>query len=214
MRRSEYVKIKNNDIPTEFIDGYNLQAVLHNRWVYFEITRGCYGLPQSGKLAKNWLHTCLNKAGYSETVTTPGLWKHTWRPIQFFPYRWLLWNWICGVETYPPHFPSPPRVSWNIIILEGRQIRRHWPGMELCPQLQWPLLPTLNPRIRLKTPCMIFPQVPSQTSDIDPQSLLNSLWRKSTSGPIGSDYPKSWCQRHQTCPSHCGRITLLWTSIG
>ena len=86
MRRSEYVKIKNNDIPTEFIDGYNLQAVLHNRWVYFEITRGCYGLPQSGKLAKNWLHTCLNKAGYSETVTTPGLWKHTWCPMQF----WLI----------------------------------------------------------------------------------------------------------------------------
>ena len=43
----------------------------------------CYGLPQSGKLAKILMRTRLNKAGYSEAATTPGLWKHTSRPIQF-----------------------------------------------------------------------------------------------------------------------------------
>ena len=35
MDRSEYIKIKINNIPTGFIDEYNLQAVTHNGWVYF-----------------------------------------------------------------------------------------------------------------------------------------------------------------------------------
>ena len=83
MEKIEYVKININDILTEFIDEYNLQAVTHNGWVYFETIRGCYGLPHSVKLANSLLRTCLNKTGFSETVTTPGLWKHTWRPINF-----------------------------------------------------------------------------------------------------------------------------------
>ena len=83
MDRSEYAKINITDIPTELIYEYNLQAVTHNGWVYFEIVRGCYGLPQSGKLANNLLSTHLNKAGYYESVATPGLQKHTWHPIQF-----------------------------------------------------------------------------------------------------------------------------------
>ena len=77
MDRSEYVKIKFNDISTDFIDEYNLQAVTHYGWVYFEIIRGCYGLPQIGYLANDLLRTRLNKAGYFETTTTSGLWKHT-----------------------------------------------------------------------------------------------------------------------------------------
>ena len=73
MDRSEYVKININDIPTEFIDEYNLKAVTHNGWVYFEIVGGCYGLPQSGKLSNNLLCTFHNNSGYYEATTTPGL---------------------------------------------------------------------------------------------------------------------------------------------
>ena len=84
MNRSENVKIKINDMPTEFIDESNLQDVTHNGWVYSEKFRGCYILPQSGNLSKYLLRTCLNNAGCSEAATTPGQWKNTWRPIQFF----------------------------------------------------------------------------------------------------------------------------------
>ena len=84
MDRSEYAKIKISDIPSAFMEGYNLQTFPHNRWVYFEIVRGCYGLLQSGNLAKNLLHTRINKSGYFEAATTPGIWRHTWRPIQFY----------------------------------------------------------------------------------------------------------------------------------
>ena len=55
----------------------------HQGGVFFEVIKGCYGLPQSGKLANDLLRNRLNKEGYFEAATTPGLWKHKWRPIQF-----------------------------------------------------------------------------------------------------------------------------------
>ena len=79
----EYVKIKLTDIPQEFIDEYNLLEFEHNRWVFFEVIKCCYGLPQSGKLANDLMRKRLNKEGYFEAATTPGLWRHKWRPIQY-----------------------------------------------------------------------------------------------------------------------------------
>ena len=57
---------------------------MHKDWVYYEIRRGCYVLPQSGILAKKQLRLRLEKYGYYEDRTTPGLWRHKWRPIQFY----------------------------------------------------------------------------------------------------------------------------------
>ena len=79
----EYVKIKLSDIPQEFIDEYNLTAYVHDGWIFFEVIKGCYGLPQSGKLANNLLCKQLCTACYYEAATTPGLWWHKWWPIQF-----------------------------------------------------------------------------------------------------------------------------------
>ena len=84
MDRSEYFCIKLSDIPQEFIDEYDLNEADQHGWIYFEILRGCYGLPQSGRLANDLLRTRLEKADYYESATTPGLWCHKWRPIQFF----------------------------------------------------------------------------------------------------------------------------------
>ena len=53
--RPEYVRIKIDVIPQEFIEEYNLMAYVHNGWVYFEITKGIYGLKQAGKLANDLL---------------------------------------------------------------------------------------------------------------------------------------------------------------
>ena len=63
MDRSEYAKINISDIPSEFIEEYNLQAFSHHGWVCFEIFRGFYGLTQSGNLSKDLLRTRLNKSG-------------------------------------------------------------------------------------------------------------------------------------------------------
>ena len=86
MPKPEYVKIQFSKIPQEFVDEYELTAYVHNGWVYFEILWGAYGLPQSGILSNTLLRKRLEKEGYYETQTTPGLWIYKRRPIMF----WLI----------------------------------------------------------------------------------------------------------------------------
>ena len=64
MDRSEYAGIKLSVIPQKIIDEYNILDYEHNGWMYFEIVCGCYGLPQSGRLANDLLRKRLNKEGY------------------------------------------------------------------------------------------------------------------------------------------------------
>ena len=82
MGNPEYVRVQLKDIPQEFINEYNLRD--HERFglVYFEVIRGCYGLPQAGKLAHELLSERLQEAGYKEATPNPGLWRHCCRPIQ------------------------------------------------------------------------------------------------------------------------------------
>eukprot|EP00804_Cyclotella_cryptica_P006024 CCRYP_000276-RA/>CCRYP_000276-RA protein AED:0.08 eAED:0.08 QI:0/0/0/0.66/1/1/3/0/1069 len=81
--RPEYIKIKITDIPQAFVNEYNLFHHVHNDWVYFEIRKGIYGLPQSGILAQKLLAERLAQKGYYQCECTPGLWRHRWRPIMF-----------------------------------------------------------------------------------------------------------------------------------
>ena len=60
MDRPEYARIKLSVIRQEIIDEYNLLVYENNLWIYFEIVRGCYGLPQSGRLANDLLCKRLN----------------------------------------------------------------------------------------------------------------------------------------------------------
>ena len=70
MEKPEYVRVKLEDIPQEFIDEYNLLENERHRWDYFEIVRGCYGLPHSEK----WLMTRLKRDwGMHTTMKQPQL---------------------------------------------------------------------------------------------------------------------------------------------
>ena len=57
-------KIKLIDIPQEFVDGYDLTKYTQNWWIYFEIRKGVYGLPQSGRLSSDQIRIHLEKSGY------------------------------------------------------------------------------------------------------------------------------------------------------
>jgi len=81
--RPEYVKIRLADIPQEVIDEYTLTSFVHDGFVFFEILKGVYGLKQAGKLANDLLTARLEPHGYYQCATTPGLWRHKWRPIIF-----------------------------------------------------------------------------------------------------------------------------------
>ena len=74
--KPEYVQIQLSEIPQEFIDEYDLTKFAHKGWVYFEICRGCDGLPQSRILENKQLRMRLEKEGYFEAITTPVLWRH------------------------------------------------------------------------------------------------------------------------------------------
>eukprot|EP00804_Cyclotella_cryptica_P000722 CCRYP_001010-RA/>CCRYP_001010-RA protein AED:0.32 eAED:0.24 QI:0/0/0/1/0.5/0.66/3/0/551 len=67
----------------EFIDEYDLTHHVRDGWVYFQIVKGVYGLPQSGILANKLLETRLNAAGYNQLDATPGHWRHKWQPVMF-----------------------------------------------------------------------------------------------------------------------------------
>ena len=52
----EFAKIKLSDIPEETIDEYNLRELVDEEgYVYCEITKGMYGLPQAGIIAQDLL---------------------------------------------------------------------------------------------------------------------------------------------------------------
>jgi hypothetical protein len=42
-----------------------------------------YGLPQAGIIAQELLEEQLRKAGYNQSLITPGYWTDDWRPISF-----------------------------------------------------------------------------------------------------------------------------------
>ena len=84
LKRPEYVKLKLTDIPEEIIVEYKLRELATpDGSVYIEITKGMYGLPQSGLLANEQLEERLNRHGYIQSKLVPGLWKHKTRRIQF-----------------------------------------------------------------------------------------------------------------------------------
>ena len=83
MARFEYMKIPIDILPQEIIIEYGLDKLVHNGFIYCEIRKGMYGLPQAGIIANQLLEKRLATHGYHPTPITPGLWKHETRPITF-----------------------------------------------------------------------------------------------------------------------------------
>ena len=81
--RYQYTRIPIELIPQEFIDLYQLQEKIKNGFVYCEIIRGVYVLPESGSLTKKLPKERLEEHRYTEVDHTPGLFKHENRPIWF-----------------------------------------------------------------------------------------------------------------------------------
>ena len=76
MERFEYMKIPLDVFPQSTIDQYNLHQHAHQSFVYLEVRKAIYGLPQAGILANQLLRKRLRPFGYFEVPHTPGLWKH------------------------------------------------------------------------------------------------------------------------------------------
>ena len=83
LERYEYMRLPLSIFPQHVIDQYRLNENAKGGFVYVEIRRAIYGLPQAGILANKELRKRLSPAGYYEVAHTPGLWRHVTRPVQF-----------------------------------------------------------------------------------------------------------------------------------
>jgi hypothetical protein len=78
-----YMRIPVSVIPESIMLEYDLAKLVHNGYVYVEIQKGMYGLPQAGRLANDRLIQFLAPHGYAPVPITPGLWRHNTRPLAF-----------------------------------------------------------------------------------------------------------------------------------
>ena len=78
-----YTEMNIDILPDEIIKKYNLRDIIHNKYVYFKIKMGMYGLHESGILTNKLLKKRIGKHGYYKCQVTPGLYLHVWRPIMF-----------------------------------------------------------------------------------------------------------------------------------
>ena len=83
MERSEYMRTKISN-PKDFVKQHNIVSIsTKDGYIYIEIRKGMYGIPQAGILAQKLLDKHLNEKGYRYIKLTPGLWKHDLLPIYF-----------------------------------------------------------------------------------------------------------------------------------
>jgi hypothetical protein len=84
MKRPEYMRLKKTDIPEEIMREYQLQELVTvDGYVFCKITKGMYGLPQSGIIAQELVAEKLAEYGYHQSKIIPGLWTHETRRTTF-----------------------------------------------------------------------------------------------------------------------------------
>jgi hypothetical protein len=81
--RPEYVKLALRIIPQEIIDKYKLSEKENNGYVYIQINKGMYGLPQAGRLVNDLMMKRLAPHGYHPVRHMHGMWKHDTHPVTF-----------------------------------------------------------------------------------------------------------------------------------
>ena len=79
----EYARINAALIPKEFMAHFNLSPLIHNNLLYVRIDKTLSGLPQSRKIAHEYLKQHLESFRYYSLKYFLGLWKHKTRPIAF-----------------------------------------------------------------------------------------------------------------------------------
>jgi hypothetical protein len=73
----ECMQLRLSDMPDDVIPHYKLNEIATPEgYIYCEIRKGMYRLPQAGIIAQQLLEERLEKDGYRQSKTMPGLWTH------------------------------------------------------------------------------------------------------------------------------------------
>jgi hypothetical protein len=129
MDRYEYMRVPLSMIPQEIIDSYQLSSLVHKGFIYVEIRKGMYGLPQAGRIANERLTKYLAPFGFSPVPITPGLWRHNTRELTF----------TLVVDDFGVKYTNQADAEFLIQTLEGQYtVKTDWTGSLYCGlTLQW-----------------------------------------------------------------------------
>jgi len=127
--RPEYMRIPLTHIPDEIIKEYGLRELARDGYVYVEINKGMYGLPQAGRLANKLLAKRLATKGYTQAPHTPGLWTHAFRPVAF----------SLVVDDFGVKYVDKMHADHLMAALEENyEVSKDWEGQLYCGiTLQW-----------------------------------------------------------------------------
>jgi hypothetical protein len=126
----EYMKIPIALLPNNIIEHYQLQEKVFDGYVYMEIHKGMYRLPQVCILANKLLKERLAHHGYFEQPHTPVLWKHVTR---------LMWFNLC-VGNFGIKYIGCEHLQhlYNALSKETYEIVEDWTGNLYCEiTLKW-----------------------------------------------------------------------------
>jgi hypothetical protein len=115
-----------DNIPEDVIDEYQFKTKsTNNGYIYVEIRKDMYGLPQASILA----HKLLEKHGYHQSKYTPGFWKHQSHPTQF----------LLVVDSFGIKYVGKQHAAHLITVLkEHYEITKDWQGrIYLGVDLDW-----------------------------------------------------------------------------
>ena len=83
LKRKEYLRIPKKLIPDECMEEFGFERYLVNGAALFEVSKGMYGLPQAGLLAKKRLEEHLATEGYFQDEFVPCLFTHVSNGVTF-----------------------------------------------------------------------------------------------------------------------------------
>lgn len=178
----EYMKIAYALIPLEVILQYNLEALVFEGFIYMEINRGMYGLPQAGKLANDKLKTHLAKHGFVPSTIVQGLWRHVSKPLAF----------SLVVDDFGVKYKNAEDAQLLIKALqEEYQITIDWSGKQYCGlTLIWDYA---NRTVNLSMPMYItdmlhkFQHPPPSRAQNSPSSFARPVFGATITPPILDD---------------------------
>jgi len=131
LKRYEYMRIPIGMFPAWTINQYDLltKVKVVRVYVYLEMRRAVWGLPQAGILANKLLRKCLAPKGYYECKQTPSLWQHVTRPISF----------TLVVDDFGMKYTNKANVNHLIECLkENYDLTQDWDSDLYCGiQLKW-----------------------------------------------------------------------------
>ncbi len=108
---------------------YNLDKLALNGFAYLEMHRAVWGLPQASILANKLLQKRLLPHGYFECPNTPGLWKHSTRPILY----------TLVVDTFGVKYVGKEHINHLIKCIKTKyELTQDWAGDLYCGiKLTW-----------------------------------------------------------------------------